>query len=181
MKSRNRVRLLAGLALFTTACLSAPSSAQKDETAAALSARINELGRAGKYAEARSLAQQQLQSLEKKYGPIHRDVAAALHDLAHLYGDQGNDAEAEPMFKRSIAIYQKAAGPEDPAVATFINNLRQVDKVQGRYATAELETFDRLKADPAHCAMQQFDDSAPIAADSRAARRSEAARAAASV
>jgi protein-disulfide isomerase len=55
MNSRNRVILLAGLALLAATCLSAPSSAQKGE-AAALSAQINELGRAGKYAEAVTLA-----------------------------------------------------------------------------------------------------------------------------
>ena len=44
-------------------------------------------------------AQGQLEALEKKYGPTHRDVAAALNNLAQLYGSQGRDAEAEPLLQ----------------------------------------------------------------------------------
>jgi hypothetical protein len=74
MNSRNRAILMAGLALLASTCLSAPSSAQKGETAA-LSAKITEPSRAGKYSEALPLAQGQLQTLEQKFGPAHRDVA----------------------------------------------------------------------------------------------------------
>ena len=73
MKTRNRLVFSLCLALLSSTCLSAPSLAQKGETAA-LSAKINELSRAGKYAEAMALAQGQVESLEKKYGPAHRDV-----------------------------------------------------------------------------------------------------------
>ena len=107
---------------LSSACLGAPSLAQKCE-AAALSARINELSRAGKYAEAIPLAQRQVESLEKKFGPAHRDVGAALNNLAQLYGDQGSDAEAEPLFKRSIAILEKTAGLDSPEIAAALNNL----------------------------------------------------------
>src|SRR5260221_10369687 len=109
MNTRNRVILLAALALLTSTCLSAPSLAQKGETAA-LSARITELSRAGKYSEALPLAQAQLQTLEKKYGPAHRDVAGALNNLAEIFGHQGNDVEAEPLLKRAIAMLDKAVG-----------------------------------------------------------------------
>ena len=71
MKTRNRLVFSLCLALLSSTCLSAPSLAQKGDTAA-LSAKINELSRTGKYAEAVALAQ--VESLEKKYGPAHRDV-----------------------------------------------------------------------------------------------------------
>ena len=100
---------MAGLALLASTCLGAPSSAQKGETAAR-SAKITELSRAGKYLEALPLAQGQLQTLEQKYGPAHRDVAAALNNLAELYGHQGNDVEAEPLLKRAIAILEFGHG-----------------------------------------------------------------------
>src|SRR5438874_10446121 len=109
MNIRNRVILLAGLALLACSCLSAPSFAQKGETAA-LSARITEFSRAGKYSEALPLAQGQLQTLEKKYGPVHRDVAGALNNLAEIYGHQGNDVDAEPLLKRAIVILDKVVG-----------------------------------------------------------------------
>ena len=105
-QSGNRMILTLWLALVASGSLISPSSAQKSETAA-LSAKINELGRAGKYAEAVALAQGQLESLEKKYGLDHRDVAAALNNLAQLYGSQGRDAEAEPLLKRAIAILDR--------------------------------------------------------------------------
>ncbi len=71
----------------------------------ALSARIAELGRGGKYVEAIPLAHDKLESLEKKYGPFNGDVA--LNNLALLYADVGRDAEAEPLYKRAIAIQEK--------------------------------------------------------------------------
>ncbi len=136
MNSRNRLILLAALALLATTCLSAPSSAQKGETAA-LSARINELSRAGKYSEALPLAQGQLQTLEKKYGPVHRDVAAALNNLAEIYGHQGNDVEAEPLLKRAIAILDKAVGLDSSEAAPELNNLAALYQRQERFAEAE--------------------------------------------
>jgi hypothetical protein len=89
MKSRHRLIFSVCLALLSGTCLSAPSLAQKGDVAA-LSAKINELGRAGKYAEAVALAQGQ------------------------AYGNQGRDGEAEPLFKRSIAILEKTTGLDSP-------------------------------------------------------------------
>ena len=109
MKSGNRLVLTMWLALIASVCITAPSSAQESDVAAR-SAQIAELSRAGKYSEAIPLAQRQLADLEKAYGPVHRDVAAALNNLALLYGDQGRDAEAEPLYKRSLAIMEKAFG-----------------------------------------------------------------------
>jgi tetratricopeptide (TPR) repeat protein len=106
MKSRNRLALAMWLALIASACLGAPSSAQRSGTAV-LSAKIAELGRAGKYSEAIPLAQRQLEDLEKTRGPVDRDVAASLNNLALLYGNQGRDSETEPLYKRAIAILEK--------------------------------------------------------------------------
>lgn len=134
-----RYRLVSALclALLASTCLSAPSSAQKGETAAAVSVKINELSRAGKYAEAVAMAQGQLDALEKKYGPAHRDVGTALNNLAQLYGSQGRDGEAEPLFKRAIAILEKSAGSESPENAAALNNLAALYQRQERYAEAE--------------------------------------------
>src|SRR4029453_16419075 len=106
MKSRHRLIFSVCLALLSGTCLSTPLLAQKGDVAA-LSAKINELGRAGKYTEAVALAQSQVESLEKRIGPAHRDVGAALNNLAQAYGNQGRDGEVEPLLKRSIAILMK--------------------------------------------------------------------------
>jgi CHAT domain-containing protein/Tfp pilus assembly protein PilF len=134
MKSGNRSAVMLWLALGASACFAAPASA--GETAA-LSARITELGRAGKYTEAIPLAQRQLETMEKKFGPINRDVAAALNNLAQLYGDQGNDAEAEPLLKRAMAIQERTGGLDSPAIAPELNNLAALYQRQQRYADAE--------------------------------------------
>jgi CHAT domain-containing protein/Tfp pilus assembly protein PilF len=136
MKSGNRLALTIWLALVASACLAAPSSAQKNQTAA-LSARIAELDRAGKYSEAMPLAQRQLANVEKAYGPLHRDVAASLNNLALLYGNLGNDVEAEPLYKRSIAILEKAVGLDSSEIAPELNNLATLYQRQSRYADAE--------------------------------------------
>lgn len=104
---------------------------------AATSAKINELSRSGKYAEAAALAQNQLESLEKKFGPNNRDVGAALNNLAQVYGSQGRDGEAEPLLKRSIAILEKTAGLDSPEIAAALNNLAALYQRQERFTEAE--------------------------------------------
>ena len=123
------------LALLSGTCVSTSSLAQKGD-AAALSVKIRELGRDGKYAEATALAQVQLESLEKKYGPAHRDVGSALSNLGHAYANQGRDGEAEPLFKRAIAILEKTVGADSPEVAAAMTNLAALYQRQERYADA---------------------------------------------
>jgi CHAT domain-containing protein/Tfp pilus assembly protein PilF len=136
MKSGNRSALVVGLALVISACFSGPSSAQRSDVTA-LNAGIAELNRAGKYAEAIPLAQRQLENQEKKYGPVHRDVAAALNNLALLYGSQGRDTEAEPLYERAIAILEKVGGLDSSEVAPELNNLAALYQREERYADAE--------------------------------------------
>jgi Flp pilus assembly protein TadD len=81
------------LALSAGTSLSTLSFAQKGD-AAALSVKIRDLGRDGKYAEAVALAQRQVESLEKMHGPAHRDVGSALSNLGYAYANQGRDGES---------------------------------------------------------------------------------------
>lgn len=134
MKSGNRWLLMTALALGMSAGLTTPSPAGE---VVATGARIAELSRAGKYAEAIPLAQRQLESLEKKYGPFNSGVAGALNNLALLYADQGRDAEAEPLYKRAIAIMEKVRGLDSAEVATELNNLAALYQRAERYAEAE--------------------------------------------
>ena len=136
MKSGNRLALTMGLALVASACLGASSFAQKSDTAA-LSARIAELSRTGKYSEAIPLAQRQVANLEKSSGPVSRDLAGALNNLALLYGSQGQDSEAEPLYERSLSILEKTDGLDRVEIAPELNNLAALYERQGRYAEAE--------------------------------------------
>src|SRR5262249_61942925 len=81
-KSSHRLALMLCLALVSTACVSVPSFAQG---LAAQSAKINELGRAGKYSEAIPLAQAMVTNLDK--GTPSRDLAGAMHNMPQLSGD----------------------------------------------------------------------------------------------
>src|ERR1700693_242464 len=112
MKPGNRLVLTLSLALVAGAWFAAAVSAQG---VAAQSAKVAELGRAGKYAEAIALAQAMLAAQEKN--PASRDYAGALNNLAQLYGDVGRDAEAEPMLKRAIAVMEKAVGLDSGEIA----------------------------------------------------------------
>jgi len=131
MKTCNRW-LLVYLAFAAGACLATPSTAQG---LAAQSAKIAELERAGKYAEAIPLAQAMLANQEK--GPPNRDLAGALNNLARLYGDVGRDADAEPLYKRALAIMEKSVGLDSVEMAPELTNLGALYERQLRYAEAE--------------------------------------------
>ncbi len=129
-----RLALLAPLALTLSASLAAPGLAQKADISA-LSARIAELSRAGKYSEAVPLAQNLVATLEK--GNNSRDLAAALNNLAQLYAGQGRDDQAEPLYKRAIALLEKTFGLDNAEIAPELNNLAALYQRQARYADAE--------------------------------------------
>jgi CHAT domain-containing protein/Tfp pilus assembly protein PilF len=92
---------------------------------------------AGKYDEARPLAERSLEIREKLLGPEHPDVARAIHHLATLNHIKGDYAKAELLFQRSLTIKEKVLGPEHPDVAASFNNLAEVYRRRGEYAKAE--------------------------------------------
>ncbi|MCP3474050.1 CHAT domain-containing protein [Bradyrhizobium sp. CCGUVB1N3] len=127
-----RLALAAGLALALGASFATSATAQN---LAVQSAKINELSRAGKYAEALSQAQAMVASLEK--GNNHRDLAGALNNLAQVYAAQGHDDQAEPLYKRAVALLEKSLGLDTPEIAPELNNLAALYQRQQRFAEAE--------------------------------------------
>lgn len=97
---RSRLVFTLWLAVLSSTCLSASSSAQNGD-AAAVSAKINELSRAGKCAGAVALAQAQVESLERKYGPDNRDIAE--HSGVALW------RQAYPAFWATFALIGEGA------------------------------------------------------------------------
>jgi CHAT domain-containing protein/Tfp pilus assembly protein PilF len=131
MKSQHRLALLSlifahGLWFGTAA---------RAESLSAQSARIIQLERAGKYAEALPLAQAMVTALDK--GPPNRDLAGALNNLAQIYGGMGQDSVAEPIYKRALAIMQQATGLDSVDMAPELTNLAALYQRQARYAEAE--------------------------------------------
>jgi CHAT domain-containing protein/Tfp pilus assembly protein PilF len=107
------------------------------EEADKLYAQFLQLGKAGKYNEARPIGERALALREKVLGPYHLDVAETLNSLAILYSIMGDDAQAERSFKRALTIREKALGPQHPALAQVLNNLALIYHTKGDYAMAE--------------------------------------------
>jgi CHAT domain-containing protein/Flp pilus assembly protein TadD len=102
-----------------------------------LNTEFLKLYRAGKYDEARPLAERVLEIRERVLGLEHPDVAGAFNNLAILYYFKGDYAKAEPLHQRALTIREKALGPEHPDIATSLHNLAVLYKVRGEYAKAE--------------------------------------------
>jgi tetratricopeptide (TPR) repeat protein len=90
MKSRHRLIFSVCLALLSGTCLSAPSLAQKGD-AAALSAKINELGRAGKYAEA-------VATLKMGQSKPGGNWCALDSELGYIYARRGETNQAQQII-----------------------------------------------------------------------------------
>ena len=99
-----------------------PTHAQPDELEG-LEARVQQLHRAGKYAEAIPQAERYVALAKSRYGEEHSKYASGLHDLGVLYRHQGRYAEAEPLLQRALAIAEKTLGPDHPHVGTALNSL----------------------------------------------------------
>ncbi|HEV7600303.1 MAG TPA: tetratricopeptide repeat protein [Bradyrhizobium sp.] len=104
------VHVVAGLSVAFAVNTAAPAAGPGND-AVALTARVMELARAGKYSEATPLAQRALA------------IAKSLNNLANLYNEQGRNAEAEPLHVRALAIREKALGPNHLKVTRSLNNL----------------------------------------------------------
>lgn len=120
--------------LAASACVATSASAQ---SVAAQTNKIIELERAGKFADALTLAQKTLADAEKAHGAVHRDVAASLNNLGHAYANLGQDADAEPLYKRALAIFEKVGGLDSADVSPTLNNLAALYQRQDRFADAE--------------------------------------------
>src|SRR5262245_45216642 len=115
MNPIKRLCLIVATTLMVNSFIDMPATAQRDE-AAALTEKVTELYRAGKFSEAIPLARRALALLEKQLGPDHPDVAQLLNNLAELYRNQGRYADAEPLYRRALAIREKALGRDHPIV-----------------------------------------------------------------
>ena len=129
-------RIVVAALVLWMAAVTMPAAAPKDEVAA-LQAKIEQLYRQGKYADAVPLTQRLLVIYENLRGAEDPNFVAALNNLAFLYYYQGRYTDAEPLFKRSLAIHEKAVGPDHPDVAKALHGLAALYKSQGRYADAE--------------------------------------------
>ena len=88
-----------------------------------LSGESARMRRAGKYAEAMSLAARALESAERALEPDHSYLGYLLNELGFLQRERGEYAKAEVSYQRALAIYEKALGPEQPQTVDSLNGL----------------------------------------------------------
>ena len=136
MRFACRFLIISSLTLLVNGAFFRASFAQTNEVAA-LNTKVDELYRAGKYAEALPFAQRSLEIAEKTFGRNDAAVTIPLVNLGTLYRQQGRYADAEPLLKRALTIREKGLGPDHPYVASSLNSLADLYRVQGRYADAE--------------------------------------------
>jgi CHAT domain-containing protein len=92
---------------------------------------------AGKYDEARLLAERTLAIRERVLGPEHSEVAISLNILAVIYSSMGDYTRGEQFFRRAQNIWEKTLGPEHPLLANSLENLAVLYIERGKYAEAE--------------------------------------------
>src|SRR5262245_1792825 len=105
------------------------------------------LFRAGKYDEARPLAERALVIRERVLGSEHQDVADALNDLANYYSAKDQYPQSEQLLQRAMTIREKVLGPDHPGIAITLNNLAILYKKKGDYARAESQYQRALAID----------------------------------
>ncbi len=108
-----------------------------------LNARVIELYKARKFAEAVPVAQEAIKVAEASFEKNHPKIATALNNLAVLYDSQGMYDKAEPLYKQALEIREKALGPNDPAVATTLNDLATMYTDMGQKFWPDAENFLR--------------------------------------
>ena len=131
------------LALVAVALAAGLATAQDDPARAEVEARVqrlidetSQLFKEGKYAEARTRAEEAVAEAEKELGPEDRLTAASLGWLGGARKALGELAGAKSADERALAICEKAYGPDDPETARALNNLAIVLRAMGDLAGA---------------------------------------------
>ena len=135
---RTASALAFALVFATVSQLPAVSAQTQPDELDALEARVQQLHRAGKYAEGIPLAERYLALAKSRHGEEHPKYASGLHDLGVLYRHQGRYAEAEPLLTRALVIAEKAERPDHLHVGIALNSLALLYQVHRRFAEAGL-------------------------------------------
>jgi tetratricopeptide (TPR) repeat protein len=114
-----------------------PSIGQGAEEPDILLSQMDQLYRAGKFADAIPFAERYARAVEVRHGTDGPEYALAINNLAHLLQAANRLAEAEPLMRRAFAIDEKHFGPTHPKVALRLNNLARLLQATNRLAEAE--------------------------------------------
>jgi tetratricopeptide (TPR) repeat protein len=126
--------LFLALVLLTSGGTTASSQIDEHEV---WSRRIRELRKAGKQADAISLAEEYREKASKGYGTEHPRYAVALKVLANVLQNTDRREEAEPLMRRALEIDEKNLGSEHPDVADDLRDLGVIQRNANRAGEAE--------------------------------------------
>jgi serine/threonine protein kinase/Flp pilus assembly protein TadD len=76
-------------------------------------------------------------AIERRRGPAHSDLVAALRDLGRALAEGGRFAEAEPVFREVLEVAERLYPDDHLEVAVSVNNYALVEHDLGRFAAAE--------------------------------------------
>lgn len=116
-----------------------------------LNKRLEQLYKAGQYAEAIPLAEKFLELSRQRRGENHLYTADRIAYLALLYKKVGRYAEAEPLYRRALETYERVVGKNHPDTLAVVNNLIALYWAQGRSDEAEplyrraLDAWERVR------------------------------------
>jgi len=129
----------ARLALEQTIRLSKMTPVERERVAkaAASNHQVHLLIGQKKFADARPVAEEALESRKKLFGDSHPDMATSLQNLAFVYGKMGNDIEAERLYQHAIEIMTKVGARMHPSTATILENLGVLYRARRDYSKAE--------------------------------------------
>ena len=101
----------------------------------------------GKFAEARRLAEEELEAATARFGPDDLRVADVLHNLGiYVDEDTGDHDIAAAYLRRALAIKEKASRPDAPTTALTLHALGVVELVRGENLEEAARLLDRTLA-----------------------------------
>ena len=90
-----------------------------------------------KFADARPVAEEALESRKKLLGDAHPDTAASLQNLAFVNWKMGNDIGAERLYQQAIESMTNVGARMHPTTATILENLGMLYRARRDYSRAE--------------------------------------------
>jgi tetratricopeptide (TPR) repeat protein len=122
------------IVLAALTALTGPAAA---ESWAELEKEVGALYLAGRYGDARPLAEELLRRAEDEFGPESEQTGRALGALAGIHEKLGEPARALPLYERALALWEKNLGPDHPYLATPLGRLAELYRKQGQGESAE--------------------------------------------
>ncbi|MCH8988309.1 MAG: tetratricopeptide repeat protein [Chloroflexi bacterium] len=110
---------------------------QEDEVIRAFSNNLaNAYDSAGRFEEAATIHQENLEVRQRVLGPEHPDTLTSRNNLASAYDSAGRFEEAATIHQENLEVRQRVLGPNHPNTLNSRNNLASAYNSAGRFEEA---------------------------------------------